>query len=390
MEGALSFAPSPALRKFDLDSRAIRLLADAENAIGRLTGTTSRLVNPYLVGSPLLHREAILSSKIEGTITTPEQLVLLEAGEAGQSPTREPPNKDTQEVLNYIKAMNHGLNRLRELPVCLRLIREIHAELLGGVRGERERPGEFRTSQNWIGRPGESIHRARFVPPPVQEMMAALDDFEKYLNEDTEDLALLVKLALLHYQFETIHPFRDGNGRIGRLLIPLLLCNHKRIGQPVLYLSWYFERHRDAYMDLLLAVSLRGEWLEWVHFFLNGVIACAEEAIGQAEGLLRLRQQYVERVQKARSSGLLQKLIDRLFQLPSITIGQAAELLEITHVAAGNNIRKLQDVDILKEVTGRQRGQVFIANAIVAVMRDTETTQPTAEAAENVVRTQVE
>lgn len=384
--GALAFVPLPVPRQIDLDRKGIWLLAEAENAIGRLTGTTSRLVNPYLVGSPLLHREAILSSKIEGTITTPEQLVLLEAGETGGQ-TREAQRQDTQEVLNYVRAMQHGLRRLKDLPVCLRLIQEIHAELLGGVRGERERPGDFRTNQNWIGRQGESILLARFVPPPVPEMTEALHDFEKYLNEDTEDLPLLVKLTLLHYQFETIHPFRDGNGRIGRLLLPLLLCNHKRIGDPVLYLSWYFERNRDLYMDLLLAVSLRGEWSAWIHFFLRGVIECAEEALSQAGELLRLRERYVTSVQKARSSGLLQKLIDRLFLVPSITIGQAAKLLEVTPAAAGQNIRKLQDAQILSEMTGRQRGQVFVARDILAVMHDRNTVQP---AMEDVQRTQAE
>lgn len=376
VDGAVAFVPDPLLRTLDLDLPAIRLLAEAENALGRLVGTTARLVNPYLVGSPLLNREAILSSRIEGTITTPERLVLLQAG-ALPSASDDPETRDTLEVLNYVRAMEHGLGRLSELPVCLRLIREIHAELLRGVRGDRERPGEFRTSQNWIGHArSDPIRLARFVPPPTSEMLPALDDLEKYLHETPSDLPLLVRLALIHYQFEAIHPFRDGNGRIGRLLIPLLLCSHGRMRDPLLYLSSFFERNREEYMDRLLRVSLAGEWLEWIGFFLRAVTECGEEAIRQAEGLLALRQRYHERFQTARSSSLLQKLIDVLFRSPSITIGRAAELLGVTHAAGAYNIRKLQETGVLREATGRKRDQIFIAPEILAFMRDRPPSEP--------------
>lgn len=369
VDGALAFVPAPIPRDLPLDGMTIGLLSAADHALGRLDGITDRLVNPYLVGSPLLHREAILSSKIEGTVTTPEQLVLLEVAE---DPRRgsQAPDPDTVEVLNYIHAMNHGLERLEDLPVCLRLIREIHAELLTGVRGDRERPGEFRTSQNWIGRRGSPIHQARFVPPPVIEMREALDDFETYLNDGPQTLPPLIQLALVHYQFETIHPFRDGNGRIGRLLIPLLLCTRGRMRRPLLYLSSYFERNREAYMDLLLHVSETGAWVDWIRFFLQGVAECANEAAGQAKGLLELRQQYHARFQSARHSALLQKLIDDLFRSPSVTIKNAAKLLEVTEAAASYNIRKLCEVGILVEVSGRKRSQKFLAPEIVAFMRD--------------------
>jgi Fic family protein len=320
----------------------------------------------------LLHREAILSSRIEGTLTTPEQLVLLEAAASVGGARDVPRDQDTQEVLNYVRAMQHALGRLRDLPICLRLMKEIHRELLRGVRGEHERPGEFRTTQNWIGRSSDPIHSARFVPPPVSEMMAALDDLEKFLNERSADLPLLVKLALVHYQFEAIHPFRDGNGRIGRLLIPLLLVSEGRMRDPLLYLSSYFDRHRDRYMDLLLRVSQTGDWTAWIAFFLQGVVDSSHEAIGQAEGLLTLRERYRQQFQSARSSGLLQKLIDELFLAPSITIGRAMKLLQVTPAAASSNLRKLVGAGILREATGRRRDQVFIAPEIVAFMYDTE------------------
>jgi Fic family protein len=368
IDGAQAFVPDPVPRRLEVDLATVGLLADAENAMGRLAGTAGRLVNPYLVGSPLLHREAILSSRIEGTVTTPEQLVLLEAAEgAGEA---QPADQDTREVLNYIRAMQHGLERLRELPVSLRLIREVHRVLLQDVRGDRERPGEFRTAQNWIGRPGDPVHAARFVPPPAPEMLAALDDFEQALHDPRPALPVLVRLAILHYQFETIHPFRDGNGRVGRLLMPLLLVGWSRLREPLLYLSAYFERHRDAYMDLLLRVSQTGDWAAWLQFFLRGVLESAQEAVEQAEGLVALRDRYHAIFQRARSSGLLQRLVDELFQAPAITIARAAKVLNVTPPAAAHNVTKLVAAGILVERTGRRRDRVFIAPEILAFMRD--------------------
>lgn len=379
IEGALAFVPDPLPTTLDLGASTVRLLANAENALGRLVGTTGRVVNPYLVGSPLLHREAIVSSRMEGTVTTPEELVLFEVSGTPQDPHY----RDTMEVLNYIHAMQHGLNRLKTLPVCLRLTKEIHRELVRGVRGEGDRPGEFRDRQNWIGNRGEPIHAARFAPPPVPEMMAALDEFERYVNRvpADEDPPLLVELALIHYQFEAIHPFLDGNGRIGRLLMPLLLCNRGRMVEPLLYLSSFFERHREKYMDLLLSVSQKGNWLPWVEFFLLGVIESANDAVRQAESLLALRNRYHRQFQAARSSDLLQRLIDELLLRPAITIGQAAKVLNVTPAAASHNISKLVDAGILKEATGRKRNMTFIATEIVAFMRDTEAKSPQAEAA---------
>jgi Fic family protein len=335
-------------------------------------------MNPYLLGSPLLRREAILSSRIEGTYATAEQLAMFEAG---NPPPDERQRNDTQEVLNYVSAMQTGVRLLPKLPVGKRLIRDIHARLLKGVRGEAQQPGEFRTSQNYIGRAANGIRDARFVPPPVREMNKALDDLEAYLHVEPHDrpldeepdptlAPLLVRLALIHYQFETIHPFRDGNGRVGRLLIPLLLISHGRLPEPLLYMSSYFEKQRDAYNDHMLRVSQTGEWTPWLDFFLRGVSDSARESGELANKLLELRDSWHKKFHSARSSALLLKLIDRLFGNPWTTIGRAAKALDVTPAAASNNIEKLVAEGILTERTGRKRDQVFVATPILGLVED--------------------
>jgi Fic family protein len=366
-EGCSAFIPAPLPRSLNLPPRTQRRLSEADDAIGRLAGVFERVASPYLIATPLQRREAILSSMIEGTYTTPQDMILLEAEDKPAIPL-ESRTEDTQEVLNYLRAMKHGITRMKELPVSLRLIREIHSELLRGVRGDRERPGEFRTGQNFIGRPADSdkIDKARFVPPPVEQMQLALQDFEKYLHEETDESPpILVRMALAHYQFEAIHPFRDGNGRIGRLLVPLLLCWHKRMAQPLVYVSAYFEQNRSRYIDLLLQVSQQGAWIPWVDFFLEAIVACANECRERAEGLLDLRSRYLEQYRSARSTALLQKLIDDLFVKPYTTIKDAAKLLDVTEASASANIKKLVAGGILSEVTHRQRSQFFIANEIL-------------------------
>lgn len=367
VEGAVAFVPAPLPDELALDARAASLLGEAEHAVGRLVGTTAGMVNPYLVASPLLHREALLSSRIEGTYATPEQLVLLDLQPAGDE-TAGDQREDTREVHNYIRAMEHGL--ASPLPLSLRLIREVHRVLLDGVCGNRARPGEFRRSQSFIGRPGDTLVTARYVPPPVPDMRACLDVLERRLHREREGLPVLVKVALVHYQFEAIHPFLDGNGRVGRLLIPLMLARVGRLPQPVLYMSAYLERHRERYMDLPLEVSRRGAWLEWVGFFLRGVAESAAESLGQTEGLLALRQQYHDRLRSARSFGSLQRLVDRLFATPSVTIGLAAKHLGVTVAAASGHVKRLVEAGVLREVTGRKRDQIFVAPAILAFMHD--------------------
>lgn len=374
VEGAQAFVPVPIPRQLQLPSFTWRLQSDADDAVGRLAGVVARLVNPWLVAYPLMRREAILSSRIEGTHTTAEDLVLLDVDEA-QRPALPPHSRkeDTLEVANYIRAMEHGLARLKEIPVSLRLIRDVHAVLLKDVRGGHERPGEFRTLQNFIGDDGDRIAGARFVPPPVTQMLALLDDFEKYLHEETDDSPpLLIRLALIHYQFETIHPFRDGNGRLGRLLLALMLCSSERLVDPTLYLSGYFDQNRDEYMDRLLLVSQRGDWVGWINFFLKGVAECAKDSREQAEGLIALRDNYLGRFRAARSSGLLQTLIEDLFKQPSMRIGDAVDLLGVSHAAASYNLKKLEAAGIVREITGRRRNQIYYAAEIVRFSQDVE------------------
>jgi Fic family protein len=360
----LAFVPDPMPVDLPLGTAEVRLLSEADYALGRLAGATGRLVNPYLIAQPLLRREAILSSRIEGTYTTPEQLVLLEVGaqKTGQDPHS---LAETREVLNYVRAMERGLELLRDIPVSLRLVREVHAVLLDGVRGGRDRPGQFRTEQNFIGSPNGPIADARFVPPPVPEMNEALRLWERDLHLLEDPLPLLVRLAVAHYQFEAIHPFRDGNGRVGRLLIPLMLCAHDRLAEPHLYMSAYFDRNRQDYVDLLLRVSTHGAWREWVAFFVRGVAECARDGLQLAGDLIALRDRYHAAIRPSRASGHLATLVDHLFRVPSITIGQARGLLGVTTAAASSNLHKLAAIGIVEEVTGRTRGQVFVARDIL-------------------------
>lgn len=385
VDSAQAFVPAPLPRSVPLEGSTLHLLAWAEHALGELSGVTARLVNPYLLGSPLLRREAILSSRIEGTYATAEQLAMFEAG---SPPPDERQRNDAREVLNYVEAMRLGVAQLRKIPISLRLVQMVHGRLLKGVRGESQRPGEFRAIQNYIGREADGIRGARFVPPPVAEMRQALDELEKYLHIAPHGLPapgqvpdptlspLLVRLALVHYQFETIHPFRDGNGRLGRLLIPLLLISHGRLREPLLYMSAYLERHRDAYYDLMLRVSQAGAWQQWIDFFLRGVAESARESVELAGRLLGLRDRWQQQFQSARSSALLLKLIDHLFKVPSTTIGRAAELLKVTPAAASHNIGKLVEAGILVERTGRQRGQVFVAMDILRIVESARAERP--------------
>jgi Fic family protein len=370
-QGATAFVPDPLPRQIRLDNPCIHALARAERTVGQLRETAASPFNPYLITSPMMRREAILSSRMEGTITTPEELLLFEVGASAEGPSK---SEDTEEVRNYMLAMNHGLRRLAELPICLRLITEIHATLLSGVRGKQERPGEFRQSQNWIGNhAGAPISEARFVPPPVPEMHECLNDLEQYLNieGEPEDAApLLVRLALVHYQFEAIHPFRDGNGRIGRLLVPLMLNANGLLPTPLLYISSFFERHRQQYTDLLLRVSEAGDWTSWIRFFLQGLSEAALESLDQAKRLLQLRDHYRSRFQSKGGSVLLLSMVDYLFGTPVLTINGAAATFGVTKTTASKNIRRLQKEGILGEVSGKARGQVFLAVEIVNFMAD--------------------
>jgi Fic family protein len=362
-QGYWAFVPHPLPPGLSFES-LVGQLTDASLALGQLSGIGEMLPNPYLLIRPFVRREAVSSSRIEGTRASLSDLFFFEAAE-----TASPRTPDVPEVYNYVRALEHALERLREFPVSLRLVRETHAILLENVRGGHATPGEFRRSQNWIGPPGCTLQDATYVPPPVDEMKTALDAWEKFLHESS-DIPLLVQLALIHYQFEAIHPFLDGNGRVGRLLIPLLLCERGILPRPLLYLSSFFERHREAYYRLLLNVSLKGAWGEWVVFFLRGVHVQARDATRRARQLVGLQTDYRGRLQKVRSSALLTRLVDRLFESPAITISRVAKEMEITFRSAQNNVNKLVHAGILEEVTGRERNRIYLAREILKVLEE--------------------
>jgi Fic family protein len=360
--GYWAFVPNPLPPPLELTWELAGEISAADRALSELAGVTRTLPNPRLLIRPFMSREAVLSSRIEGTEASLSDLFYLEA--ANKPPT---PDSDVREVRNHVRALEHGLKRLDELPVCLRLLREMHAELMHGVRGDHLTPGEFRTSQNWIGPQGCTLNEAKFVPPPPDEMSEALGEMEKFWHAPSP-LPLVVRLALAHYQFEAIHPFLDGNGRIGRLLIILLLCAEKVLPQPMLYLSAYFERNRPEYYRLLLAVSQDGRWSEWVSFFLRGVEEQSRDAIARSEKLLALWQQYRTRLQSARSSALPLKLVDRLFAYPYLTVVQAQKVLKVTYRAAQLNVEKLVNAEILRGLEPRGYGRIFVATEIVAAL----------------------
>ena len=362
VEGIWAFVPHPLPPKFDIGPATINRLSAADFALGQLQGVGQMLPNAQLLIAPFLRREAVLSSRIEGTIASLDQLVLFEV-----EPSRDPQNPDVGEVANYVSAMQYGLTRLEELPVSLRLIRELHEKLLTGVRGQDKRPGEFRQTQNAIGQQGRPVEEARYIPPPVAQMNQALSEFEFFVHEPTE-LPFLIKLALAHYQFEAIHPFLDGNGRIGRLLLSLLICEKEYLTQPMLYLSGFLEKHRDRYIDSLLRVSQSGDWAGWVDFFLEGVAEQSADAVDRSGLLLKLREQYREKAQTARASALPLLLIDELFQNPALTITMARRVLDVTAVSAQRSVDRLVDLGILEEVTGQQRNRIYLAREIMSIV----------------------
>ncbi len=292
--GFFAFLPSAIPRRIELDSRTVLLLSDADDALGRLAGVGRLFANPHLLASAYLTQEAVASSRIEGTQASLSEV--FRAVASGGSP----PSSDVQEVRNYIAALEHGLALLQELPVCLRLAKEIHRTLMTNARGREQHPGDFRTTQNWIGSSGDRPNTAAFVPPPLDHLADCLADWERYANEKPP-VPVLVQCGLLHYQFETIHPFLDGNGRLGRLLIVLFLVGRARLPQPLLYISRFFEDNRREYYDRLHGVRERGEIQEWLQLFLQAVVVQARDAVVRAEALVDLRENYRQRLRGSHS-----------------------------------------------------------------------------------------
>ncbi len=332
----------------------LRKLSIADRALARLDGAVTTLPNPDLFIYMYVRREAVLSSQIEGTQASMIDVLQFEA-ERDRGEQEVP----VGEVINYIDALRYGLNRLKTLPVSLRLVREIHGHLMKGVRGgePHKTPGEFRTSQNWWG--GSSLGNARFVPPPPDEMKQALHKWEEYIHRP-DDFPDLVHIALLHAQFETIHPFVDGNGRIGRLLISLLLAERKILEQPLLYLSIFFKKQKVAYYDRLQAIRDHGEWEQWLDFFVEGVAVVATEATDTARKILSLREKDRERIAAlGRRSGNAHRLLDWLFHQPVVTVRLVEKVLKISQPAANALIASMAQAKILKELTGYRRNRRF-------------------------------
>ncbi len=368
--GYWAFVPHPLPPVLTWTPKLVSALSEADRALGELAGLGRSLLNPHLLIAPFVRREAVLSSRIEGTQASLADLYAYEAVQrtAVQLTMFEPP-PDVREVYNYVGALEYGLGRLQSLPLSLRLICEIHARLMEGVRGEHGTPGEFRRSQNWIGPAGHNLEDAAFVPPPVAEMKEALTAFERFLHEPS-DCPPLARLGLAHYQFEAIHPFLDGNGRVGRLLIALLLCAEGLLPEPLLYLSAYFESHRQIYYDLLLAVSREGAWEAWLVFFLQGMAAQAKDAVARAQRLQDLRERYREQFQAERTAGRLLQVVDLLFVRPMVTMPQIAEALGVNYATATRYINRLEQAAIMREITGQARNRVYRADEVLDAIEE--------------------
>lgn len=362
-------APLPPEPPLALDGRLLQWLEKANRAIGRLDGISGVLPDTHLFVYQYVRKEALLSSQIEGTQSSFSDLLLYEMDE-----TPGVPLDDAREVSSYVAAMNHGVQRLREgFPLSLRLLREVHAILLRDGRGVNKQPGEFRRSQNWLGgsRPGNAV----FVPPPADRIMECLDPFERFLHDEKEPIPALLKAGLAHVQFETIHPFLDGNGRVGRLLITLSLCNEQILAEPLLYLSLYFKTHRADYYDHLQRVRLEGDWEGWLRFFLQGVFETSQQAVETARTLMELFEQDRERIRNlGRISGSCLQLHQRLQEKVIVSIPASAHALDINRQTISNCIRRLQELGIVREITGQRRNRLFVYDRYIQIL--SEETEP--------------
>ena len=368
--GYLAFIPSPLppVPPVEIAGKLQTELSLADRALGRLDGSITTLPNPDLFVMMYVKKEAVLSSQIEGTQSSLRELLAAEAQVFSSRGS-----KDVEEVINYVKAMNRGLELLRELPVSIRLIREIHKTLLLNVRGAHAVPGEPRRSQNWIGPAGSTPATASFIPPPPHLLPELLSDFEKFIHSDTE-LPILIKTGLLHAQFETIHPFLDGNGRLGRLLITFLLMEQGVLQKPILYLSYFFKKHRQEYYDRLQNIRDTGDWESWLFFFLKGIEVVSEEAVSIVKSILELREKHRLAITHTlgRSAGNGHKVLESLFQNPIITVKDVENITKTTYAAANTLIKRFERLDILKEITGNMRNRRFLYHSYASLFYDDE------------------
>jgi len=358
-----AFRPDPLPPSVSTE-QLITPLAEATQALGRLHGIGPRVGSREILIEPFIRKEALESSQIEGTHATLSDIYAYEAGQ--ETLIDEDRQQGTQEVVNYLYALTHGLDAITAGdPITVELLCEVHDRLLSGVRGDEADPGELRTTQNFIGST-PYIQDARYVPPPPNEIPDLLEDLLEYANQET-NLHPLLRIGLTHYQFETIHPFLDGNGRLGRLLISLLLQRDGLLPEPYLYLSSYFNARRSDYVDHLLAVSQHGEWGEWLLFFLRGVQSQADEAHQRANLLVDLREGYQQRYQSERSENILE-LVMRLFENPYLDVNTAAEWLDVEYSTANRLIGQLEDDGILEELTGKDRNRFYRASEVFQII----------------------
>ena len=372
--GYRAFIPSalPPIPPIQVEGELQSLLSQADRALGRLDGSILTLPNPDLFVFMYVRKEAVLSSQIEGTQSSLQDLLAAEARIL--SPDRP---KDVDEVVNYVTAMNYGLDRLRELPLSVRLIKEIHERLLQGVRGARLAPGELRRSQNWIGPGGCTLNEATFVPPPPHEVPGALGALENFLHS-ANNLPQLIQIGITHAQFETIHPFLDGNGRMGRLLITFLLCQQGILLKPVLYLSHFFKQHRAQYYEHLQAIRDQGHWEQWLAFFLGGIISVSHEATETARRILTLRENHRAAVTThlGRAAGNGHRVLESLYKRPIVSVAEIQALTGTTFTAANSLVSRLANLDILQEATGYKRNRVFRYQPYIAIFGENEPETP--------------
>ena len=362
--------PLPPKPQLNLDKETIEILSKADTAIGRLSGISQALPNPDLFAAMYVRKEAVLSSQIEGTEASLEDVLEYES----ENRPKTLPN-DVAEVVNYIKAINYGLKRIEELPLSLRLIKEIHTELMRGVRGEDKTPGEFRKTQNWIGPKGCTLDTARFIPPPPHEMIQALGELEKYMHSKFS-YPLLIECGLIHFQFETIHPFLDGNGRIGRLLITFFLCHKEILKKPLLYISHYFKQNRLEYYDQFMTVREKGDFESWIKFFLQGVASVAEEACETSNKIISLKNRDKNKIVEAyKETSKTAIFHERLFDRPIVSIKDIAKIMNTTFPTASDICMKLAGMDILKEITGKERNKLFAYKKYLDILKQEATTQ---------------
>ena len=366
-DNQFAFVPYPLPRHLELDNSLVIQLDKATRAVATLAGVGETLANPHLLIRPFVRREAVLSSRIEGTQASLSDLLLFEASDTGTA------KGDLGEVINYVKASARGLSLLEDLPICVRLINEIHSVLLSGVRGVDKQPGELRTNQVWIGTPGTPIQGAKYVPPPASMIRDLLLDWEKFVNQDN-DLPPLIQCALMHYQFEAIHPFSDGNGRIGRLLIVLFLCAQEILTLPLLYLSAYFERTREEYYAQLFRVSETGDWNSWLSYFLSGVAEQANDALLRARRVRILHDEMTDLLHENHETANALRLLDELFEMPFMAAPRAAKLLEISTNGARGILDRLWALGIV-ELNPHAWPRVYVMRELLKVV-DAPTFEP--------------